>query len=44
MKNDYENGNIKSNNNYLRFNTTIRKKEKSNNQKNRCKNNCNRTT
>jgi hypothetical protein len=44
MKNDYENGYIKSNNNYLRFNTTIRKKEKSNNQKNGLKNNCNRTT
>ena len=44
MKNGYENGNIKSNNNYLRFNTTIRKKEKSNNQKNGLKNNCNRTT
>lgn len=44
MKNDYENGNIKGNNNYLRFNTTIRKKEKNNNQKNGYKNNCNRTT
>jgi len=43
MKNDYENGNIKSNNNYLRFNTTIRRKEKSNNQ-NMFKNNCNKTT
>ena len=44
MKNDYENENIKANNNYLRFNTTIRKKEKSNNEKNRFINNCNRTT
>jgi hypothetical protein len=43
MKNDYENGKIKANNNYLRFNTTIRKKEKSNNQ-NRLNINCNRTT
>lgn len=43
MKNDYENGNIKANNNYLRFNTSTRKKEKSTNQ-NRLKNNCNKTT
>ena len=43
MKNDNENGNIKSNNNYLRFNTTIRRKEKSNNQY-MFKNNCNKTT
>ena len=43
MKNYSENDSLKIKNKYFNFNTSIRKKDK-NNDKNKKKNNCNRTT